>query len=133
MLTLSKADFGIIGFLVRNISRRHTINELASKVGVSAAGAHAALKKLEKNGIVKGEKLGTGIFYEVNFENKAAWHLASIALLQQFSLPSVSALSLKKDCKAALFDGKNLLVITSEPDKVKDIAFKEFSQLVLHC
>ena len=58
MLSFSKHEFRIVGFLVRHLSARFTIRDIASKLSISAPGCHAALKKLEKNGIVTAEKLG---------------------------------------------------------------------------
>src|SRR3990167_4467475 len=81
MLSLSDNEFSVIGFLVRNFSDRLTIRSIAQKLGFSAAGVFNIFRKLEKEGIVVGEKLGTGIFYSINYENKVALHLACISLL----------------------------------------------------
>ena len=111
MLSLSDNEFSVINFLVRNFTERLTIRSIAKKLGFSAAGVFNILKKLEKENIVIGQKLGTGLFYFINFESRIAGHLAAIVL-------AYSEEKLKMDiekfrqAKAAIFDGKSLLIIT---------------------
>src|SRR3989338_6651881 len=125
MISLSKAEFNVISFLIRNFSKRFTIRNIASSLKISAAGAHAALKKLELGGIVKAEKLGTGLFYEIDLDNKVAKHLTAAVLLEFYDIGKIDAAEIEKESKAALFDGKKLLVVTSNEDKVKDICYKK--------
>src|SRR3989344_3589803 len=81
MLSLSDNEFSVLSFLVRNFTERLTIRNIAHRLDFSPAGVFNILKKLEKQGIVTGQKLGTGLFYSINFENKIAEHLAAIVLL----------------------------------------------------
>ena len=112
MLSLSDNEFSVISFLVRNFTERLTIRSIAQKLGFSAAGVFNILKKLEKEQIVIGEKLGTGMFYSINFDNKISEHLASIVLLmseqemQKLNIDSI------KSSKAAVFDNKTILLVT---------------------
>ncbi len=133
MISLSKNEFNVIGFLIRNFSKRFTIRNIASILGVSAAGVHAVLKKLENNGIVKGEKLGTGLFYEVNLGNSIAMHLAAVSLLSHLELKEIDSSEIEKESRAAVFDGKNLLVITSNPDRVNDICYRDLKDIKVNC
>jgi len=133
MISLSKSEFNVIGFLIRNFSKRFTIRSIASSLGISAAGAHAVLKKLEKNGIVKAEKLGTGLFYEIDLGNKIARHLAAVMLLKYSDIKRINTEELEKESKAAVFDGKRLLVVTSDPDNVKDICYRDFKEIKVVC
>jgi len=133
MISLSKNEFNVIGFLIRNFSKRFTIRNIASDLNISAAGAHAVLKKLEKNGIVKADKLGTGLFYYVNLESKIANHLASIVLIKQFDVKKINYEGIEKESKAAVFDSKRLLVITSNEDTVKDICYRNFKEIKVIC
>ena len=133
MVSLSKNEFNVIGFLIRNFSKRFTIRNVAAKLKISAPGAHAVLKKLEKSNVVKAERLGTGLFYYVNLENKIARHLAAIVLLDHFDIKKIDTLNLEKESKAAIFDGKRLLIITSSEDSVKDICYKEFKGVDAIC
>lgn len=110
MLSLSDNEFSVISFLVRNFAEKLTIRSIALRLNFSPAGVFNILKKLEKENIVVGEKLGTGLFYSINFENKIAEHLAAIVLLHseekiEFDFEKI------KQAKAAIFDKKNLLLI----------------------
>ena len=112
MLSLSDNEFSVISFLVRNFSERLTIRNIAQRLKFSAAGVFNILKKLEKENIVVGEKLGTGLFYAINFENKIAQHLSSIVLL--YSDGKFRQLDIQKfrDAKTAIFDNKTLWLIS---------------------
>jgi len=68
MLSLSDNEFSVLNFLVRNFSEKLTIRNIAQRLNFSPAGVFNILKKLEKQSIVVGQKLGTGLFYSINFE-----------------------------------------------------------------
>ena len=133
MISLSKSEFNVIGFLIRQFSKRFTIRSIASMLKISAAGMHAVLKKLEKNGIVKAEKLGTGLFYEIDLGNKIARYLAAVMLLKYSDIKRINTGELEKESKAAVFDGKRLLVVTSNEDNVRDICYRNFKELKVIC
>jgi len=133
MLSLSKNEFKVISFLIRNFSKRFTIRSIASSLEISAAGAHAALKKLERGRVVKVEKLGTGLFYDVNLDSKVARHLAAIALLKCYDLREIISGEVERESKIGVFDGKKLLVVTNNADTVKDICYKSFKDVELVC
>ena len=105
MLSLSDNEFSVINFLVRNFSEKLTIRNIAQRLGFSAAGVFNILKKLEKQGIVVGQKLGTGLFYSMNFENKIAEHLAEIVLVYSEEKTAIDIEPLKQ-AKAAISDKK---------------------------
>ena len=111
MLSLSDNEFSVISFLVRNFTERLTIRNIAQRLDFSAAGVFNILKKLEKQGIVVGEKLGTGLFYSMNFDNRIAEHLAAIVLVYSEEKISINIEQLKQ-AKSAIFDKKNLLLVT---------------------
>lgn len=133
MISLSKSEFSVIGFLIRNFSKRFTIRNIAFNLKISAAGAHAVLKKLEKSNIVKAERLGTGLFYFINLDNKVANHLASIVLIEQFDVKKIDFEEIEKESKASIFDGRRLLVVTSNDDIVKDICYRNFKEIKVIC
>ncbi len=110
MLSLSDNEFSVLSFLVRNFSERLTIRNIAQRLKFSPAGVFNILKKLEREGIVAGQKLGTGLFYSINFENRIAEHLAAIVLLYSQEKTELSVGQLKQ-AKAAILDKKSLLVI----------------------
>ena len=111
MLSLSDNEFSVLNFLVRNFTERLTIRNIAQRLDFSAAGVFNILKKLERHGIVAGQKLGTGLFYQINFENKIAEHLAAIVLLHSDEKIAINTEQLKQS-KAAIFDKKSLLLVT---------------------
>ena len=111
MLSLSDNEFSVISFLVRNFTERLTIRNIAQRLGFSAAGVFNILKKLEKHGIVSGEKLGTGLFYSMNFDSRVAKHLAAIVLAYPEEDVSFDIKKLNQ-AKAAIFDKNNLLLVT---------------------
>ena len=111
MLSLSDNEFSVLSFLVRNFTERLTIRNIAQRLNFSPAGVFNILKKLEKNNIVKGQKFGTGLFYEINFENRIAEHLAKIVLLHSDEKIGIDIEQLKQ-AKASIFDKKTLLLIT---------------------
>ncbi len=132
MESISKNGFRLISFLIRNFSRKLTIRGIASELKTSPTGIHAVLKKLEKDNIVKAEKLGTGLFYQINLENSVAKHLAAIALIDFYN-QKIETNKIKKESKSAIFDGKNLLVITSDKEAVRDICMRELNNINLTC
>ena len=112
MLSLSDNEFSVISFLVRNFTEKLTIRSIAQRLKFSPAGVFNILKKLEKQNIVIGQKLGTGLFYSINFENKIAEHLAAIVLL--YSDEKIEKINIEqlKQAKAAILDKKTLLIVT---------------------
>lgn len=125
MISLSKNEFIIIGFLARNFSKRFTIRNIASELKISAPGAHASLKKLEKSGIVTAEKLGTGLFYEIDYGNKVALHLTAASLVDYYTLKKIDTGDLEKEAKAIIFDGKEMIVVASSKDSAEAVCRKQ--------
>lgn len=112
MLSLSDNEFSVLNFLVRNFTERLTIRSMSQKLNFSSAGVFNILKKLERYNIVVGQKLGTGLFYSINFENRIGEHLAAIVLL--YSDENIEKINIEqfKQAKAAIFDKKSLLIVT---------------------
>ena len=133
MISLSKSEFNVIGFLIRNFSKRFTIRSIASRLEISAAGAHSVLKKLEKNNVVKADRLGTGLFYYIDLDSKIANHLASIVLIEQFDVKKIDTEEIEKESKAVIFDGKRALVVTTNEDIVKDVCYRNFKEIKVIC
>ena len=117
MISLSDNEFSVINFLVRNFTEKLTIRNVAKRLNFSAAGVFNMLKKLEKEGIVVGQRLGTGLFYSINLDNKFSQHLAAIVLLYSDEKISINAEQFKH-AKSAIFDKKTLLLVT---DNITDI------------
>ena len=85
--SLSGTDLKIVEFLTRNFEKHLTMRNISQMLGLSSAGVFSSLKRLEKNSIVTSARLGTGLFYHLNFENKRAMHLAAFTLLTQEEQP----------------------------------------------
>ena len=128
MLSLSDNEFSVLNFLVRNFSEKLTIRSIAQRLKFSPAGVFNILKKLEKNDIVVGQKLGTGLFYAINFENKIAEHLAGIVLLYSEQKIELNIEQLKQ-ARAAIFDEKTLLLITDNIT-ILDISIPNYEVIV---
>ena len=112
MLSLSDNEFSVLNFLVRNFTEKLTIRSIAQKLDFSPAGVFNILKKLEKQAIVVGQKLGTGLFYSINFENKIARHLSAVVLLYSGDKAEDIDIGPLKKAESAIFDRKTLLLIT---------------------
>ena len=80
MISLSKTDIEALTYLIRNFSEKLTVRQLAGKLEVTSAGLHQGLKKMEEFKLVRSIKLGTGLFYEINWGNEASCHLAAFCL-----------------------------------------------------
>lgn len=112
MISLSDNEFSVVNFLVRNFTEKLTIRSIAQRLSFSSAGVFNILKKLEKQGIVIGQKLGTGLFYSINFESRIALHLAAIVLLHSDEKNDKINAEQLKQAKFAVFDKKTLLLVT---------------------
>ena len=124
MLSLSDNEFSVLNFLVRNFTERLTIRNIAHRLKFSPAGVFNILKKLEKQNIVAGEKLGTGLFYSINFENKIAEHLAKIVLLYSEEKINVDVSKLRQ-ANAAILSKKTLLLVNDSVSTL-DISISDF-------
>ena len=108
MYSIAKNDLRVIDFLVRNFSEMNTMRNIALKLKISAAGVHSVLKKLESENFVQAQKLGTGLFYKINFENNIAKYLASIALLEHKAPKKLQEIG-----EGVISKGTDLLIISS--------------------
>ena len=89
------------------------IQSISTNAETISLSAQAEIQKSfcsEKQNIVKGEKLGTGLFYSINFENKIAVHIAEIVLLYSDDKILMNTEQFRQ-AKAAISDRKNLLLI----------------------
>ncbi|MEK6983944.1 MAG: helix-turn-helix domain-containing protein [Nanoarchaeota archaeon] len=136
MLSLSDNEFSVLNFLVRNFTEKLTIRNIAHRLSFSPAGVFNILKKLEKQNIVAGQKLGTGLFYSINFENRIAEHLAKIVLLYSEEKTETANIGNLKQAKAAILDKKSLLLITDNgafPDAITpniDVILKSEDEII---
>lgn len=119
---VSKNTRLIIDFLLLNFSEKYNINRMAEKLGISVSDTHRVLKKLEKAGIVSCEKIGNGLFYELNLESRDARKIAELVITQRDmnSYAKVYAEDLeglREYCKACILFGSILV----KGEKARDI------------
>lgn len=127
MLSLSDNEFSVLNFLVRNFTEKLTIRNIAQRLNFSPAGVFNILKKLEKQNIVVGQRFGTGLFYQINFENKVAEHLAEIVLLYSEEKIDINVEQLKQ-AKAAILD-KKILVLAVDNMTTLDVSIPNIEVL----
>lgn len=130
MLSISDNEFSVINYLVRDFSSRDTVRSMAKKLGFSPAGVYNILKKLEKEGIVRGEKFGTGLFYRMNFNNKAAKYLAMVVLVSVFDY-SIDIRKHKEKSKAILFDKKNILFVVDNDVVESEFKIENYNSIIM--
>ena len=117
MNSISNTDFAVLEFLIRNFSELFTIRQIALKLKLSPAGVHKSLKKLEKDNILKSEKLGSGLFFRINFESNIAKHLCCSALLEKKE--SIDFRESSHLVKICISDNKSALVVTHDVESMK--------------
>lgn len=125
MLSLSDNEFSVLNFLVRNFAEKLTIRNIAQRLKFSPAGVFNILKKLEKQNIVVGEKLGTGLFYSINFENKIAEYLCKIVLLYSEEKINIDISKLTQ-ANAAILHKESLLLVTDSMTTL-DVAIPDYN------
>ena len=130
MLSLSDNEFSVISFLVRNFTEKLTIRSIAQRLNFSPAGVFNILKKLEKQNIVVGQKLGTGLFYSINFESKIAEHLSAVVLLYSEEKIEIDVEKLRQ-AKAAILDMSVNRKAISDHDKKSSIFYEKTLLLVV--
>jgi len=113
MVSISDSDLKILLFLIRNYAARHTTREIGLKLKISPAGSYKSLKKMEKDKIVIPEKLGTGLFYSINYTNVSAFYLACFAS----STNEKDIKDLKQHSKAVIKTKNSIFIIPHHHDE----------------
>lgn len=150
MVSLTENKSKVVNFLIRNFYKKNTIRMIAKQLGLSPMGAQKILKEFERENITIKEKIGTGIFYSLDLNNKVAFKLAELILTQNKlnSYAKVYAKDLEKIreyVKACvlygsiltkregagdvdvlvIIDKKNFKKVESKKDEIAKIATKE--------
>ena len=114
----------ILNFLLENFTKKYNINQIAGRLNISVSDTHRVLKKLDKGGIVKATKIGSGIFYELNLENKIASKIAELLLIQREMNPYAKVYAkdlevegMKESSKVCILFGS----ILSKGEKARDV------------
>ena len=82
MVSLTENKSKVLDFLIRNLYKKNTIRMLAKQLNLSPMGAQKILKKFETEKILIKEKIGNGIFYNIDLNNEVAFKLAELILTQ---------------------------------------------------
>ena len=72
----------IVDYLVRNIPNRFNVNQIARELRISVGSAYKILKSLEKKGVLISQKIGNGIYYALNLDNKEAGNISELVLME---------------------------------------------------
>lgn len=72
----------IVGFIFRNIPNRFNVNQIARELKISVGSAYKILKSLEKKGVLVSQKIGNGIYYTLNLNNKEAKNITALVLME---------------------------------------------------
>src|SRR3989338_2931283 len=72
----------IIEFLFMNIPNRYNVNQLSRELKISVGSAYKILKSLEKKSVLVSLKIGNGIYYVLNLDNKEAENVTELVLIE---------------------------------------------------
>lgn len=97
----------IVEFLFRNIPNRFNVNQVSRELKISVGSAYKILKSLEKKSVLVSRKIGNGIYYALNLDNKEAENITELVLIESRNK------SLSKNSHASIYakdfkDGEKL-------------------------
>ena len=97
----------IVEFLFRNIPSRFNVNQISRELKISVGSAYKILKSLEKKSVLVSRKIGNGIYYVLNLDNKEAENITELVLMESRNK------SLSKNSHASIYakdfkDGEKL-------------------------
>lgn len=72
----------IVEFLFRNIPNRFNVNQISRELKISVGSAYKILKSLEKKSVLVSRKIGNGIYYVLNLDNKEAENITELVLME---------------------------------------------------
>ena len=75
----------IVEFLFRNIPNKFNVNQIARELEISVGSAYKILKSLEKKDVLFSQKIGNGIYYALNLDNKEAENITGLVLMESRS------------------------------------------------
>jgi len=97
----------IVEFLFRNTPNRFNVNQISRELKISVGSAYKILKSLEKKSVLVSQKIGNGIYYVLNLDNKEAENITELVLMESRNK------SLSKNSHASIYakdfkDGEKL-------------------------
>ncbi|MBU4311437.1 MAG: winged helix-turn-helix domain-containing protein [Candidatus Omnitrophica bacterium] len=120
----------IVEFLFRNIPNKFNVNQIARELKISVGSAYKILKSLEKKGVFISQRVGNGIYYVLDLDNKGAENITELVLMESRNeflaknpRPSIHAKDLKdaeKLSKAIILFGS---ILDTKDAKDVDVLF----------
>jgi DNA-binding Lrp family transcriptional regulator len=80
----------ILRFLLTNLDKDYSINEIAKRSGLAPNGAYEILKKLESTGVLLSKKIANLKSYKINFDSIEANKLLELALIPNYRESKIS-------------------------------------------
>ncbi len=90
MVSLTENEARVVSFLLRNFGEDYNINRVARELKLSPRGAYKILKKLEKEGFLRSNKVGNNLLYKINFSQEHASELCQFVLAERKISPYVT-------------------------------------------
>jgi len=72
----------IVEFIFRNTPNRFNVNQISRELRISVGSAYKILKSLEKKSVLVSQKIGNGIYYVLNLDNKEAENITELVLME---------------------------------------------------
>lgn len=122
------ADQKVLGFLCRNPSRAYFSAEVALQTLLSKGGVNQVLRSLAERGVLKAEKRGRMIFYQVDAKSPL---IRQFKILRNVELLEPLVRKIKGDCERLVLFGScavgedaeesdvDLYVVTGQKEKVR--------------
>ncbi len=83
MKGLSNKEMEILLLLVKDFSNDYNSNNITRKIDITSAGAFKAMKKLEKQNLILGRKMGRAMFYKANLNDDYTFKIAETLLINE--------------------------------------------------
>lgn len=87
----------IVEFIFRSIPNKFNVNQIARELKISVGSAYKILKSLEKKGVFNSQKIGNGIYYALNLDNREAGNVTELVLMESRNK------SLAKNSRASIY------------------------------
>lgn len=84
-VNLSSLAISVLTYLARSPDNRYYVREIASRTGSSVGGCYNALKKLDDMNLVKKEKSGRNLYFNINNENHSIKYFKIFVNIQELT------------------------------------------------
>ncbi|MDO8740597.1 MAG: hypothetical protein Q7J54_03410 [Candidatus Woesearchaeota archaeon] len=83
MKGLADKEIEILLLLVKDISNDYNSNNITKKIKITSAGAFKAMKRLERQKLIAGKRMGKAIFYKANLDDYYAFRVIETLLINE--------------------------------------------------